>query len=567
MEKELLRVEKLCVSYNNGNALVDAVDEVSFSIERGNVLGIIGESGSGKTTMAMTIMGLLDKTSKIEGKIYYNGIDINQLSERDKNKYRWKNIAIVYQNHLDILNPVITIYDQIAEGLRQHTDLTAKKIKSKIKELSLMVALHEKWLFHYPHQLSGGMRQKVLIMMALSCDPDFLIVDEPTTALDTVAKEEIIDLLYRLQRQTKITMMLISHDMYVVKKLSSKVMVMYNGRILEEGFTKDVLEKPMHIYTRGLLNASIDINPYQDLWGIPGEDINIKSKGCVFYHRCVQKSDKCQSTSPNLQYISLERKVACNRGGIITLLEGKSISKIYKYKGHTTIACKDCHIKIRYGEIVTLIGGSGSGKTTLASILTGLLKGDAGEVFFKGEVVDGNKFTRIKKGIQMVFQDPFSSTNENFTIAETVKEPLDILKIGTKEERKIKIKEVLEKVQLPTSKEFLQRQCNTLSGGQRQRLAIARSLIMEPQLLIADEISSMLDPSTKANMLRLLKGLQNEEGFAMLYITHDMPLARKIADEVYIMKEGYMIEKGSALDIFNNPETNYAKILIKKGLI
>ncbi|AOY76224.1 ABC transporter ATP-binding protein [Clostridium formicaceticum] len=564
MEKKLLQVEDLSICYRQGG--IPAVKKVSFSVEQGSTLGIIGESGSGKTTIAMGIMGLLEKNTVIEGKVYYNEIDLHALSEKERNKYRWKNISIVYQNHLDILNPVLNIYEQIAEGLRQHTVFIEKEIEKKIKDLCLMVGLEERWLTHYPHQLSGGMRQKVLIVMALCCDPDLLIVDEPTTALDAAAREEIIDLLYKLQKQKKITMIVISHDMYVMKRLSHKALVMYSGKVLEEGLTKDILENPMHTYTRGLLNASLDINPYQDLWGIPGEDVNDKIEGCVFYHRCIQKSDSCQFTSPILEYTSLERKVACNRGGIITLLEGKNISKTYVYKKQVTAACKSCHIKIRSGEIVTLIGQSGSGKTTLASILSGLLKGDTGEIYFEGKAVKGNNFTKITNGVQMVFQDPFSATNESFTIEEIVREPLDILKLGKKEERKAKVKKALEEVQLPTSEEFLQRQCSTLSGGQRQRLAIARSLIMEPKLLIADEISSMLDPSTKANVLRLLKGLQNTKGFAMLYITHDLMLARKIADEVYIMWQGEIIEKGNALKVFHQPESSYGKMLIEKEL-
>ncbi|AKL94305.1 gluthatione ABC transport system ATP-binding protein GsiA [Clostridium aceticum] len=564
MENKVLQVEDLAVCYSQGG--IPAVKKASFAVEQGSTLGIIGESGSGKTTIAMAIMGLLEKNTAIEGKIYYKEIEISALSEKERNRYRWKNIAIVYQNHLDILNPVLTIYEQIAEGLRQHTNFVEKEIEKKIKELCLMVSLEERWLTHYPHQLSGGMRQKVLIAMALCCDPEVLIVDEPTTALDAATREEIIDLLYKLQKQKKITMLLISHDMYVIKRLSTRALVMYSGKILEEGFTKDVMENPLHTYTRGLLNASLDINPYQDLWGIPGEDIEDKKEGCVFYHRCIQKSEGCQFTAPTLEYTSLERRVACNRGGIITLLEGKNISKSYVYKNQVTNACKNCHIKIRSGEIVALIGQSGSGKTTLASILSGLLKEDAGEVFFEGKFVKGNNFTKIKNGIQMVFQDPFSATNESFTIEEIVREPLDILKLEKKEERKIKVKKVLEEVQLPISENFLQRQCSTLSGGQRQRLAIARSLIMEPKLLIADEISSMLDPSTKANVLRLLKGLQNTRGFAMLYITHDLMLARKIADEAYIMWQGEIIEKGNALKVFHRPESSYGKVLIEKEL-
>ncbi|SDK18334.1 ABC transporter ATP-binding protein [Natronincola ferrireducens] len=566
MEKQLLTIEDLSVCYRQGDLAVEAVRKASFSVEKGSVLGIIGESGSGKTTIAMAIMGLLERSTTVAGKIYYGDVDMNGLSEKEKNKYRWKNIAIVYQNHLDILNPVMTIYHQIAEGLQQHTSLSQREIQKRVIELASMVGLEEEWLLHYPHQLSGGMRQKVLIAMALCCNPDLLIVDEPTTALDAITREEIIDLLYKLQKQKKMTMIVISHDMYVVKRLSQKNLVMYRGAILEEGFTKDVLENPMHIYTRGLLNAALDMNPYQDLWGIPGEDKDYGGMGCLYYDRCTQKSSVCRSQVPILQYISLERKVACNRGGIATLLEGKDISKSYTHKKQVIKACDSCHLQVRSGEIVALIGQSGSGKTTLATILSGLLKRDTGDVFFEGKTVVGNNFTKIKNGIQIVFQDPFSATNEDFTIEETVGEPLDILRIGKKEERKVAIKKVLQEVQLPTSQEFLQRKCNTLSGGQRQRLAIARSLAMEPKLLIADEISSMLDPSTKANVLRLLKGLQNKKGFAMLYITHDLLLARKIADEVYIMRQGKIIEKGNVLKVFSNPESNYGKMLIQREL-
>lgn len=229
-------------------------------------------------------------------------------------------------------------------------------------------------------------------------------------------------------------------------------------------------------------------------------------------------------------------------------------------------ACKNCSISIRSGEVVALIGQSGSGKTTLASILSGILDGDEGKVFFEGQEVRGNSVTAKINGIQMVFQDPFSATDSFMTVEQVIREPLEILKLGTKEERKEQVKEVLKQVQLDTLDEFLKRKCYALSGGQRQRVAIARSLIMKPKLLIADEISSMLDPSTKANILRLLKGLQNSNGFAMLYITHDLSLARKIADEVYVMYNGEIIEKGYVVNVFNNPGKDYTKELIREGL-
>ncbi|ABR47709.1 oligopeptide/dipeptide ABC transporter, ATPase subunit [Alkaliphilus metalliredigens QYMF] len=563
VKKTLLEVKNLVVDYPYGNDKITAVKDISFTIEEGNILGIIGESGSGKTSIALALMRLHDKGVRTEGEIFYDNQPLHQLSEKGLNKHRWKDIAIVYQNHLDILNPVMTVKEQILEAIKKHLNLCEKDRDQKIKELLKMVNLEEQWGHAYPHQLSGGMRQKILIAMALACDPSILIVDEPTTALDAIGKEEILDLLERLQKNKKFAMLLISHDMYVIQRLSNKLAVMYQGRILEEGLTKDVLENPRHVYTRGLLDASLDINPYQDLWGIPEGNPIEKEDACIFYGRCYQKKESCKEKLPQLQYVSLERKVACNRGGIITLLEGKGISKIYEGPKNQIKACENCNIKVPSGEVVALMGQSGSGKTTLGTILSGLLKGNGGEVTFDGKLVTGNNFTSIKQGIQIIFQDPFSATNGNFTVEEIVREPLDILRIDTKEEKNRMVVKALEEVQLPITKDFLQRKCKSLSGGQRQRLAIARGLVMEPKLLIADEISSMLDPSTKANVLRLLKGLQNKFGFAMLYITHDLALARKISNKVCIMYKGEIIEQGSANQVFEKPQSDYGKKLLR----
>ncbi len=264
--------------------------------------------------------------------------------------------------------------------------------------------------------------------------------------------------------------------------------------------------------------------------------------------------------------MSIERKVACNRGGIATLLTGRGIHKSYLFKGKTVKACESCDIEIRSGEVVVLIGESGSGKTTLAGILAGILPADKGEVLFENERVIGNSASCRRNGIQIVFQDPFSATNEHLTILQVVREPLDILKLGTKDERLDKVRQALKEVQLPGEDAFIERKCYSLSGGQRQRAAIARSLVLEPGLLIADEISSMLDPSTQANVLRLLKGLQNSKGFAMLYITHDLALARKIADRVYVMHKGRIIEQGSVADVFDSPRESYTCKLVNHSL-
>ncbi len=560
----MLKVENLSVTYSGDGQETHAVSEVSFSLEQGQSMGIIGESGSGKTTLGLAIMGILSSTAKVIGTIEYNKINLRELSPRQLDMYRWKHIAMVFQNGLDILNPLMTVNEQIKECIICHLKIKNHDAESRVKELLEQVGLDASAADNLPHQLSGGMRQRVLIAMALACDPKVLIVDEPTSSLDAISKAEIIELLSRLQHQRRFAMIVISHDFSVITRLTGKMCVMYRGHILEEGLTRDILENPLHPYTRGLINSSPSLNPYQDLWGIPRAGEAATDEGCPFYPRCSQRLQICKSQKPKLKYASLERKVACNQGGIITLLEAWGINKTYSFKGNKIYACKDCHISIRAGEIIALIGQSGSGKTTLASILSGYLKPESGSIEFLGQTIKQHEFTSRPKGIQIVFQDPFSSINEQFTVMQAVKEPLDILKLYNTDERITKVKQALTDVELANDDTFLNRRCFTLSGGQRQRVAIARSLVLKPRLLIADEISSMLDPSTQANILRLLKGIQNTLGFAMIYITHDLDIARKIADKLYIMHQGEIVETGPAWKVFDNPKSEYARKLINK---
>lgn len=347
--------------------------------------------------------------------------------------------------------------------------------------------------------------------------------------------------------------------------MTTRLMVMYAGNIMEEGPTEEILKDSLHPYTRGLIYASPAINPYRDMWGIPGEIERTGENECPFYSRCSQGIKACKTEHPVLLEACAHRKVACIRGGIVTLLQGSNIYKNYQFKGKNIEACSDCSIQVKSGEVAALIGESGSGKTTLAEILAGALQANRGEVFFEGRRVAGNSETSRKAGIQMVFQDPLSAINEQFSIEEAVREPLDIIKAGSKDQRLDAVRSALKSVQLPSAADFLSRRCYTLSGGQRQRVALARSLVMKPKLLIADEISAMLDPSTGANILRLLKGLQNPEGFAMLYITHDLALAQKIADKIYVMRQGVIIEQGALGDVFLSPKEEYTKTLLRNA--
>lgn len=564
----MLKVDNLSVTYNQDGQEIHAVKEVSFSLEPGGALGIIGESGSGKTTLGLAVMDILSRTAKVDGTIQYQGVNLRQLSRQQLNIYRWKHIAMVFQNGLDTLNPLLTIDEQIKECINRHLKISHTQARNRVRQLLEQVGLDNSVADNFPHQLSGGMRQKVMIAMALACDPEVLIVDEPTTALDAISKAEIVDLLSKLHREKRFSMIVISHDFYVIARLTGKMCVMYRGCILEDGITSDILKNPLHTYTRGLINSSPSINPYQDLWGIPRASESVPEKGCPFYPRCSQKLNICKDKRPKLEYVSLERRVACNQGGIVTLLEATDINKTYSFKGRKIRACKNCHMSVRSGEIVALIGQSGSGKTTLASILSGYLTSDSGNIKYLGQPVKQHEFTCRPEAIQMVFQDPFSSINDQLTVLQAVSEPLDILKYQSPEERKKRAQKALSNVELSNDDVFLNRRCFTLSGGQRQRVSIARSLVMEPKLLIADEISSMLDPSTQANILRLLKGLQNSMGFAMIYITHDLDLARKIADKLYIMYQGEIVETGPAWEVFDNPGNEYTrKLMSRAGLL
>jgi len=558
----VLKIENLNVRYDR-ESKKDAVHQVSLSLKEGECVGLIGESGSGKSTIALAIMGLLHKRAEVKGSIWFENKNLLKISDRDMEYVRWDRIAIVYQNGLDVLNPVISVGEQIAEAITRHTGMQKRPAREKAEDMLVKTGLETYWYDAFPHQLSGGMRQKVLIAMALSCNPDILIADEPTMALDVPAKNEIISLLKNMQKKEGFSLLVISHELPVISALADSVAVMYMGNILEIADTKELLLNPLHPYTRGLIYSSPAILPMRDMWGIAGEIVIHSENECPFYSRCTQRVEQCLNENPPLSVSSDGRKIACLRGGIVTLLEGSGLNKSYKSGKRELKVCSDCSIRIRSGEVAALIGESGSGKTTLAQILSGIISPDSGIVRFEDRAVLGNSESRKKHGIQIVFQDPFSSTNEQFTVREIVQEGLDIIKSGSQSERREQVTEALFKVGLPYDGGFLSRKGHTLSGGQRQRVAIARALVMEPKLLIADEISSMLDPSSAANLLRLLKELQNRSGFSMLYITHDIALAQKISDYVYIMKKGKIVEHGNAGEIFANPKENETKNLIE----
>lgn len=560
----LLEIRDLQCRYTTNGHTAHAVAGVSFAVEEGGILGIVGESGSGKTTIALSIMRLLGPGASVSGSIVFNGTDLTLLPEPAMDALRWKEIAIVFQNSLEVMNPVMTVGRQVIEPMLRHACVPEGEAERRCRELFSQVGLDPGRMADYPHQLSGGMRQRVLLAMALACRPRLLILDEVTSALDAFTRREIRDLLFSLQKTCGYTMILISHDITFVSSLASQLIVLYAGRIVESGPTAAVLSDPRHPYTRGLVHATPDIFVYKDLWGIPGDaSVTENLAGCPFSRRCTQPVGECWESVPALVPRGNGRMIACHRGGIASLLEADGLHYTYTLSGTRSLYAVDgVDLVVREGEVLAIVGQTGSGKSTLAHILAGVIRPERGTVtFLNGSPQGGASGSRFR-GIQIVFQDPFSSTSNRFTVLEAVREPLDINRIGDPEERLDMVQEALDLVRLPYSEPFLGRYCSELSGGQRQRVALARAMVMRPKLLIADEITSSLDVSTAANVIRLLKGLQNRRGFAMVYISHDLTLTLKIADRIAVMNNGKIVETGNAHDVMLSPHSEYTRRLV-----
>lgn len=549
----VLDIQDLSISYTDTNPAINALSRVSLTLSKNETLGIIGESGCGKTTLALSIMGLCRNTD-ISGHILFKDQELTGMGENAFRKIRWNKIALVFQNALDVFNPVLTIGEQISEPLQNHFKLSAAEADTRVAELLTLTGLDPSWRFHFPHQLSGGMRQRVLIAMALSCHPEILIVDEPFTALDAQSRHAMVHLLQELQVEMGFAMILISHSLPAIAQLTTKTMTLYAGVVVEAGKTKEVLANPMHPYTRGLINAAPEFFQYKDLWGIKGEPpVPGTLTGCPFQPRCVQYGDVCKTSRPILHHMGGERLVACHKRGIETLLTAKGIKKEYMLKNKKILAVNDVDIIIKSGEVVALVGASGSGKSTLAHILVNILALDAGEICVAGKKVVGKEITACMGGVQIVFQDPSQAVSPRLKVLDAVREPLDIMKWQNGSSRDQKAIAAIAAVHLPVTSDFLSLTCHALSGGQRQRLSVARAMVTDPILLIADEITAMLDPSTQATLLRELKGLQHGQGFSMLFITHDIHLARKVADRVYVLEKGRVVEQGAAFEVFNHP--------------
>jgi peptide/nickel transport system ATP-binding protein len=542
-----LKIVGLRVSFGDKEVLRG----IDLGMEIGDSLAIAGESGAGKTTLGLSIMGLA--SGDVDGEIRFRGVDLLKISEKDKRRLRGKEIAMVFQNVEDALDPVYKVRDQIAEALLCHCDDCGKDIDALVVDLLRSVGLNRDMADSYPHQLSGGERQRVLIAMALANDPDVLILDEPTASLDALTKAEILKLL-KSAVSGRISLV-ITHDVSLAAGLAERMAVLYAGRIVEMGRTEELIKNPRHPYTRGLLRSYPAMTTTKDLQGVPGR-MKHGLGGCPFHDRCTQRIDVCMREVPALRDLE-GRQIACHRGGIVPLLEIRGLSKSFQSR----LAVADVNLTLYEGETLALVGESGSGKTTLCKIIMGLWQPDSGEISLEGEPVAG-RGSEFYRRVQMIYQNPRESLSHRMNVLEAVREPLDVQRVGTGEERRKRVKEVLNYAELPNDADFLGRYPHQLSGGEVQRVAIARALILGPKLLVADEPTSALDPSVQAKILKLLLSLQERMGLAILFVTHDIALARKISDQMAVLHRGEIVEEGATNEILHRPEHPYTRRLV-----
>ncbi len=563
MNDNLIEVKNLSISFKTEEGTVSAVKNISFSIEKGKTLGLVGESGSGKSVTSLAIMRLIpEPPGKIEGEILIDGKNLLKFSDYDMREVRGNRISMIFQEPMTSLNPVFTIGDQICETILLHQNLSRKQALEKAKDLLKQVGIPspDERVNAYPHQLSGGQRQRVMIAMAIACEPDLLIADEPTTALDVTIQKQILELLSQLQKKYHMSILFITHDLGVIADIADQVMVMYRGEIVESNTAKEIFLAPKHPYTKGLLacRPSLEHNPKRlpmvsDFMSEDGSEKKISTDG--------EKRQKIQRLNSEV------------------VLEINNLKKYFpiqkNFFGTTQSwmkAVDDVSLKAYKGRTLGLVGESGCGKTTLGRTILRLVEPTSGHIKYAGTDItqlNRSEMRKIRRRMQIVFQDPYASLNPRMTIGSALIEPMAIHNLGAnKSARKEMAENLMKRVGLNPS--MLNRYPHEFSGGQRQRVCIARALAVEPEFIICDESVSALDVSIQAQILNLLLDLQDEFGLTYIFISHDLAVVKFIADEVAVMYNGKIVEQSDAVGIYENPQHEYTKKLlsaIPKGLV
>jgi peptide/nickel transport system ATP-binding protein len=577
----LLEIKNLTTEFNSDGAAYKAVDNISFAISQGETVGLVGESGSGKSVTALSIMRLLSPNANIaSGEIIFheNGTAANLLTLPDKEirKYRGNRMAMVFQEPATSLNPLYTCGEQVAEALIIHGKGSRRKARSQSISLfeKVQLADPEKIYESYPHQLSGGQKQRVMIAMAISCNPSLLIADEPTTALDVTIQKAILQLLKQLQLENQMGMLFISHDLGVIAEIANRVVVLYKGRIVEEGNVNEIFHNPKHPYTKGLLACRPPLDKKLSVLPTISDFMKVKKDGTF-----VELPRSIEETI-STRIISREEIFARNKSiyDKAPLLQVKNLKTYFPLRkglfGNTrgyVKAVDDVSFDVFPGETLGLVGESGCGKTTLGRTIIKLTKPTAGQVIFKDQdlsTLHGNNLRKMRRHIQFIFQDPYSSLNPRMTIGDAIVEPMQAHKIyADKSERKSKTIELLNRIGL--SENYFNRYPHQLSVGQRQRVCIARSIGLQPEFVICDEPVSALDVSVQAQVLNLLNELKRDFNFTCIFISHDLSVVKFMSDRMIVMNQGKIEEMGLSGEVYINPKSAYTRKLIEaipKGL-
>ena len=549
----LLNVKNLCVRTLENSKHQNLIDGVSFDIKKNEIVGLIGESGSGKSLTSLSILGLLEKNKfNISGEIIFNGNNLLDLDNNAMMEIRGSEISMIFQEPMSALNPTMKIGKQIFEVFKAHKNLSFKNTTERIKKLIKKVKLDnvENLLDKYPHQISGGQKQRVMIVMALSCNPQLLIADEPTTALDVTIQKEIIEILKNLQKSEKLSILFISHDLRLVSNISDKILIMKNGKIIEQGSNKNIINYPKENYTKALLSLIIhDKKRLKKLPTVESFDKNFK-----------EEVETKKERNKRIKNIYSGKPI----------LEIKNVSKFYNtsknlFRNNKSFkALSQISLKLFKGETLGLIGESGSGKTTLSNAILKIHEFEKGEILFKGKDISKIKereLLEFRKNVQIIFQDPYASLNPLQNIFQIISEPIKFHRICLKNEVYEKCKELIADVGL--NENFLSRYPHELSGGQRQRVCIARAISVNPEVLICDESVSALDVSIQATVLNLLNLLKKKYNFTYIFISHDLSVVKYMSDKIIVLYNGKIVDYQDADLLFEKPKDNYTKKLIK----
>jgi peptide/nickel transport system ATP-binding protein len=551
----ILEVKNLSVSFGSGAGQKEVLHDLSFQVYPNEILGIVGESGSGKSVTSLALMGLLPKkiATITQGSITFGGNNLATLSNEAFRQIRGNEISMIFQEPMSSLNPSMSCGKQVVEVLKNHTGLSNEAAKNETIELFEKVKLpRPEIMFNaYPHQISGGQKQRVMIAMALACNPKILIADEPTTALDVTVQKEIILLLKSIQKETGMSILFISHDLTLVSEIADRILVMYQGKIVEQGNTEIIFRQPKELYTRALLEVR------------PKTTFRLKRLPTItdFKNSTIAKTEitasdrktmheKMYAQTPLLEVIDLEKTYVSKTG-----VFGKAIS----FK-----AVDGVSFKVYEGETLGLVGESGCGKSTLGNAITRLEPATAGKILYRGQ--DLNKLSdgemrKLRKEIQIIFQDPYASLNPRIRVGDAIMEPMKVHGLFASDaERRQKTVEILEKVGL--NETFFNRYPHEFSGGQRQRIGIARTIALSPKLIICDESVSALDISVQAQVLNLLNDLKDDFGFTYIFISHDLAVVKYMSDQLMVMRDGKIEEIGDADEIYARPKKEYTQKLI-----